>query len=239
MYIFTSMLGLLVQFNIWQALYTNQNTMEQISLHQMLTFCVLQDLLRCFNSSLAYRLSAKIRSGEIGSDFVRPINLKLYLIADNLGEAAYYICFQVIPVSIMTLLFGAFTPPASLLHGFTFVLTLILGITLQYLFSYLVGLLAFWFKTTSFVNWLMGAFITLFAGNIVPLWFYPNFLRRMAMCLPFRFFSFEPVSIYLGQTNPNEFLPTVCLQLFWIIVIYLLGRLLWSRAEKLVIVQGG
>ena len=139
----------------------------------------------------------------------------------------------------MTLLFGAFTPPASPLHGLFFMITLILGIILQYFFAYLVGLLAFWLKTTSFVTWLMGAFIKLFGGSVIPLWFYPDLLRRIALCLPFRYFSFEPVSIYLGQTDPQAFLPTVCMQVFWIFVIYLLGRLLWSRAEKLVIVQGG
>ena len=130
-------------------------------------------------------------------------------------------------------------PPASLLHGFVFGFTLILGITLQYLFSYVIGLLSFWVKTSSFVTWFMGAFTSLFGGSIIPLWFYPDFLRGIARHLPFRYISFEPVAIYLGQTDTNQFLPTICMQLVWIILIYILGRVLWSRAEKLVIVQGG
>ena len=240
LYAITSMLYLLIQFSIWQALYGTQAAVEQVSLSQMLTYCVINQLVRSFtDDNIGTNLGNKIRSGEIGGDFVRPINLKLYLIADQLGDCSYAFCFNFIPIVITTAVCGTFTLPASFFHGAAFVISLVLGVTLNYLISYTLGLIAFWVKNGGYISWLMRAMTNLFGGTVIPFWFYPPALRRVAKLLPFRFITFEPISIYLGQTAGTDALSAIGLQIIWIAAVYLLGRLLWSKAEKLVIVQGG
>lgn len=239
-YAITSMLYLLIQFSIWQALYAARATVEQITLDQMLTYCVINQLARSFTSDqIGSNLGAKIHTGEIGGDFVRPINLKLYLIADQLGNSAYAFCFNFIPIVIITVLCGSFTLPASFIHGFAFVISLALGVFISYLISYALGLIAFWVKNNGFIGWLMRALTNLFAGSVIPFWFYPSALQKIAMVLPFRYMTFEPISIYLGRTATTEIFSTICMQMFWVAVIYLLGRFIWAKAEKRVIVQGG
>lgn len=239
-YAITSMLYLLIQFSIWQALYATQATIEQVSLPQMLTYCVINQLVRAFtDDEISSNLGAKIRSGEIGGDFVRPINLKLYLIADQLGNSVYEFCFNFIPIVIITVLCGAFTLPASVFHGVAFIVSLVLGIFLNYLIGYALGLIAFWVKNSGYVSWLMRAMTNLFGGTVIPFWFYPPALQKIAMLLPFRYITFEPISIYLGQTAKTEILSAIGMQLLWIAVVYLLGRLMWAKAEKRVVVQGG
>jgi len=236
----TTMLYLLIQFNIWQALYHTQSVVETVSLQQMLTYCVIGELVLPFTSnSIAYTLGTKIRTGEIGGDFVRPINLKLYLFSDQLGNSLYMFCFRFIPAAVMTVIFGAFMLPQSVWHGMMFAVTLFLGITLQFLISYALGLIVFWIKKDTFVSWLMRALVNLFAGSVVPLWFYPDVLRNIALYLPFRYVTYEPIAIYLGQTSTSDFFFTVLMQLLWIAVVYLVGRVVWARAEKIVVVQGG
>ena len=234
------MLYLLIQFSIWQALYATQAMVEQVSLPQMLTYCVINQLVRCFmDDYIGTNLGNKIRSGEIGGDFVRPINLKLYLIADQIGNSSYAFCFNFIPIVIITALCGSFTLPASVFHGVAFVVSLVLGILLNYLIGYALGLIAFWVKNGGYISWLMRAMTNLFGGTVIPFWFYPSGLQKIAMLLPFRYITFEPISIYLGQTAGMEILSAIGIQLFWIVAVYLLGRLMWSKAEKRVVVQGG
>jgi len=79
----------------------------------------------------------------------------------------------------------------------------------------------------------------LFGGAVIPFWFYPPALRNIAKLFPFRFITFEPIAIYLGQTADAEIFSVIGAQILWLTAVYLLGRLLWSKAEKLVIVQGG
>ena len=95
-----SMLYLLIQFSIWQALYATNTPIEEVSLSQMLTYCVINQLVHTFtDDNIGTNLGNKIRSGEIGGDFVRPINLKLYLMADQFGECGYAFCFNFIPIA--------------------------------------------------------------------------------------------------------------------------------------------
>lgn len=239
-YMISSMMYLLIQFNIWQALYAARITVEQVSLNQMLTYCVINRLARAFlYDQIGWNLGTKIRSGEIGGDFIRPINLKLYLIADQIGNSFYDFCFNFVPIAITTVAFGAFLPPVSVAHGLMFAVSLVLGITLYYYINYILGLIAFWIKNNGFVGWLMGAMMQVFAGSEIPIWFYPGIIKDIAAVLPFRFITYEPISIYLGMTAIEETLFIVGMQIFWIAVVYVLGRIVWGRAEKRVIVQGG
>lgn len=235
-----SMLSLFIQFNIWKTLYIGDKVIQNINLTEMLTYTVLSTLMSSFTSDkISGFLGAKIRSGEIGGDFIRPINLKLYLIANQVGNSAYDVAFNFIPVTIITVFFGSFALPSGILNGFAFLLSALLGIVLIYFIYYVVGLLSFWLKSAGYTHWTMIALTTLFSGSSIPLWFYPPVLRSIAEVLPFRFVSFEPISIYLGKASGSQILICVFMQIFWIIVIYFLGAFLWSKAKSRVLVQGG
>jgi ABC-2 type transport system permease protein len=47
------------------------------------------------------------------------------------------------------------------------------------------------------------------------------------------------VSIYLGQTQGIDVLSALALQIFWIVVLAFLARLVWGRAMRRVVIQGG
>ena len=238
--ILRSGLYLLISFNIWQALYATNSIIENVSLDDMLTYAVLTELLHAFsNSNIGYNIGNRLLTGEIAGDFVRPINIKLYLIATHTGESFYTMLFNCIPISLMTVIFGTMLPPTNVLNGVLFFVSLILGIILMYQLDYTLGLFVFWLKNHAFITQSMSALRMLFAGTTIPLWFYPDVLRNIALCLPFRYMTFEPISIYLGKTNGIGIAFTICMQLVWIVVIYYLGHSLWSKAEKRVFINGG
>lgn len=238
--ILRSALYLLITFNIWQALYATKTMVSQVSLDEMLTYAVLTELLFAFsNSNIGYNIGSRLLTGEIAGDFVRPINIKLYLIATHIGESLYAMLFNCIPISLMTILFGTMLPPANPLHGVLFFISLVLGIILMYQLDYALGLVVFWLKNHAFISQTMSALRMLFAGTTIPLWFYPDVLRSIALCLPFRYMTFEPISIYLGKTTGIGIVFAIFMQLFWIAITYYLGRFIWSKAEKRVFINGG
>ncbi|MDQ3444449.1 MAG: hypothetical protein M3490_12680, partial [Chloroflexota bacterium] len=44
----------------------------------------------------------------------------------------------------------------------------------------------------------------LFAGTMVPLWFYPDGLRTLANVLPFQFLAFFPAATWMGELSGPE-----------------------------------
>jgi len=78
-----------------------------------------------------------------------------------------------------------------------------------------------------------------FAGALVPLWFFAPVLLAVAKALPFQSEGFVPVAIYLGQLQGSAALQAMGLQIFWVLALTALARLVWSRAHRRVVVQGG
>lgn len=79
----------------------------------------------------------------------------------------------------------------------------------------------------------------LFAGTVVPLWFYPTVLYNIAMVLPFRFISYEPVSIFIGRTSLGDGWLVIVMQIVWLAIFIALEAYIWNRVQRKVIIQGG
>ena len=48
-----------------------------------------------------------------------------------------------------------------------------------------------------------------------------------------------PVTIYLGQVSMEEILINIFKQIIWLVILFIMGQLLWIRAKKNFVVQGG
>ncbi|MBA3379063.1 MAG: ABC-2 family transporter protein, partial [Chloroflexia bacterium] len=79
----------------------------------------------------------------------------------------------------------------------------------------------------------------LFAGTMVPLWFYPDGLRTLANVLPFQFLAFFPAATWMGELSGPEIGRNLALGLAW--ATALLGSCwwLWSRIVRRLVIQGG
>lgn len=82
----------------------------------------------------------------------------------------------------------------------------------------------------------MSEFLT---GGIVPLPFMPDGLRNIVELTPFAAMQNLPFRIYSGSIAGTELVRGVALQLFWVVFLIWLGRVLMKRALRRVVVQGG
>ena len=77
------------------------------------------------------------------------------------------------------------------------------------------------------------------SGAIVPLPFLPDGVQRIFNLLPFASMQSTPFLIYVGYTTGKEALISIAVQVFWLAVTLVAGRLMIKRALKKVVVQGG
>ena len=83
---------------------------------------------------------------------------------------------------------------------------------------------------------LIGNFAT---GALVPLWFMPDLLRSVVQLLPFQAIAYVPVSIYIGAPATGAIGTALGLQLFWAVAMVFVIRVVWSRAFRHTVIQGG
>lgn len=89
------------------------------------------------------------------------------------------------------------------------------------------------------IAWMRAAITNFFSGALVPLAFFPGWLEKLSLLLPFQGIVYIPASIYLGRLEGLQALQSVGLQLLWIIVLWLGARLMWNWAVRQVTINGG
>ena len=77
------------------------------------------------------------------------------------------------------------------------------------------------------------------SGLVIPIPFFPNFLQKICNILPFRYVSDFPFRFYVGNITIQEGLYGLLIQVIWIIILVILGRILMKIALRKTVVQGG
>lgn len=228
-----------IQVAIWDALIGSDEP-DGISLSNMITYAILNTVI---SLSLMDRtlsdVDQKIRSGDIAVDLIKPFNYMATVFADQLGRSLFIATFTVVPtVLLATLLFG-FQAPASIWHALAFVAAIGLALAISFALACMVVMFAFYFLATFHFQWAFGALKTLFAGSLVPFWFYPDGLRQVAELLPFQFLGFFPAATWMGELPARDIALDLGLGGIWAIVLLGFCGWLWSRITQRLVVQGG
>lgn len=77
------------------------------------------------------------------------------------------------------------------------------------------------------------------SGLVIPIVFFPKFLQTISNFLPFKYISDFPFRIYAGNIPTNEVLIGIIVQIIWLIILVLIGKLLMKYISKRMTVQGG
>jgi len=235
-----SFIYLFVTVSIWTALYRNTAIVDGIGIKEMLTYVLMAQLVRSFvEFPMSKFIAGKVANGTISIDFIRPVVLPLCAFADCAGGVLAQLLLSTVPMVIAGALLWGFVLPSAVWQWMLFVPSLLMAVIMYSMMEYVMGLTAFWFKTDWYMEWIIGSFMTLFSGAYIPLWFYPAPIRFAANLFPFRYFIFEPINIFLGKASFEEALSVLLMQLVWIGVFYITGRVTWHYAQRTITVHGG
>ena len=232
-------LEIFAQILIWVALLGSGARFDT-TLSQMVTYLILTRVVSTlFATQAGNEISDKIDDGSIANDFVRPLNFKLYLLCNDLGNNFFKVLVVFLPIGVLAGLRYGFLLPQTAAQGAAFLVSLAFGALLTFYYSYLLGLLSFWLIKNPFLRWHFRNVEQIFSGQFFPIWLYPAWLSAITEFLPFRYFTYEPLAIYLGKTPASEIPRVLLIQAFWLVALYAVERILWRRACKRVLVQGG
>jgi ABC-2 type transport system permease protein len=211
--------------------YQLHDTLRYVWLSQAMTMVVL--------TFGWYDLMLTIRSGEVVSDLSKPCDLYWYWFSREAGRSAYYMVFRGIPTYLLGMLFFGIGVLGDarlwLIYGLSLLLATALGISFRFLYN----IAAFWIVEARAVGGMATAVAMFFAGNYVPLAFFPPWLHAVAVWLPFNGFVNVPIQIYLGKLDGPALALEIARQVAWLVVLVLAARAITGVATRRVVVQGG
>jgi ABC-2 type transport system permease protein len=86
---------------------------------------------------------------------------------------------------------------------------------------------------------MLQALLAILAGRVVPLWFFPEQAAAILKYLPFAWVAFHPAAVYLGEVDISEAFVLLVIGLLWALALGAVIALLWHRAARRLVVQGG
>jgi ABC-2 type transport system permease protein len=224
---------------VWTAVYAGRGVVDDVALREVITFTTLANLqfYLLFSNATSY-LYSRIREGLIALDLARPVPFLGQLMAHQVGGTAAFGPY-VLLAAPFAFLVGGIQPPASLAAGGLYLVSLLLAYLVTTMIGILVGLLAFWTLEIWGIHSIVNFVSQFFSGALVPLWFFPPVMRDIANWLPFQAQAFLPLSIFLGRIEGWAVAEALAVQLLWVAVLGAFVVLVWRRAMRRVVVQGG
>lgn len=183
-----------------------------------------------------------IKKGNIAYELCRPQDIYSMWTSKILGERISNLCLRCLPVLLIAVLLpGAFhlDLTISFPRFIIFLISLILSAFLMVaiiLFYHIICL--FTLDEKGVVNILM-VITDILSGLVIPIPFFPEFLQNISNILPFRYVSDFPFRLYVGNISMTEGLYGIIIQIIWIIIMVITGRMLMNKALRKNVVQGG
>ena len=230
----------LVIFLIWVAVYSGRGSVGGFDWAEMKSYLVVSLFMSALVSgSSEYRISRAIRSGNIAVELMCPVDYQKASLAITLGNSFSEGVLVSVACMGFAFAFGLTVLPAGSLQWLGFSCAVLIGFAMKFLLVYVFGLACFWTQTLMGISWLRKGLTDFFSGALVPLSFFPLWLRSAADWLPFKSVVWVPASAFTGRLAGIELARALAVGFAWVVALWLLGRAIWALAMRRVTVQGG
>ena len=242
-FMFGDFLMLSVTYYLWKAIYgsTTEKVLNGFTFEEMIIYLFISFLTSVMiNVDISYDISREVKDGSIAINLVRPINYEKRMLFQGLGNVLYnFIIIFIIAFSATTFLFYKFFGYISIFRIIIYFISIILGIFINFYFSYIFGLISFKITNMWGLSQIMQAIVNLLSGTLIPIAFFPKWAQAIINFLPFSSAIYTPSMIYLGKINGISILFALGLQLFWGLVLMIIAKKMWKALIKSLTILGG
>ena len=225
---------------VWHTLYQQSPGAFNVSAAQMITYGVLARALDLMlDVGPEWYISEQVRSGKIDSDLMKPLDFQLYMLARSSGEMLFSLGILAIPTMAIGYFAFGLILPATAQAALMFAASVLFAFLVFFNIGFLFGLLSIITQDIRSIGWAYYSVVYFAAGQLVPLWLFPDWLLRVVEWLPFQSIYYIPVSIYIGTFSGAAAWRALGTQLFWVVALAVVARLAWGGVHKRLISQGG
>ena len=184
-------------------------------------------------------LTESIRTGDITSDFLRPISVVGSYLARDVGGALFVLVPRGVPALLVGWVTFGLASSSDPLNWVLAVPSVLTAIVVSHLAVYAVALLGFWVVETRGLMMVYALVASFLAGLTIPVRLFPGWLLTLANCTPFPSMLQAPIDILTGRVVGSAAVGTLATQLGWTIVMTLLVAAISHAGRRHLEVQGG
>ena len=183
-----------------------------------------------------------ITNGNLAYELIRPQSIFIKFYIKTLSTRVVSTLLRSTPLLIVTFMLPEnlrLGLPVSFNNFIIFVIAIILACLLVNSFCVIIHILTMFTLDSKGTISIYSVIYDVFSGGIVPLPFFPIWLKKIAGLLPFKLINDFPFRIYSGNLSIAEGMPLLIETTIWIIISIIIGIILSKIALKKAVVQGG
>jgi ABC-2 type transport system permease protein len=237
-----SLLQLAIVTALWRAAYGQQQEVAGRSFQEMISYFLVITLANYFISAFNedYQIGEEIRGGTINQFITKPIDYFAYRLTLFFANRTVTGAVVIPPVLLALPLLSDFFPQHDEAWRYAVALpAFFLSAVIQFCIAFCFGLLAFWFLEIQGFVILSFALETALSGQVFPLDMLPQAWLRVLEWLPFYYQAYFPAAIVTGELGPERIQEGFVIQIAWVVLFILGGRLLWNRGLRRHTAVGG
>ncbi len=174
-----------------------------------------------------------IREGQLISHIIKPMSYFWMKFLSELGWRMTQGFFGVLVFIIFFVLFNRFVSfPNTLIGIISTTLIVALAFLISFTFKMIVGISAFWFVDFWGLQQIVEVVIIILAGFIMPIEFFPDWLRSISLSTPFPYMIYYPILSFQSKLSNPQILNVILIQLIWLAVLGVAYKWLWGKGVK-------
>ncbi|MBI5448895.1 ABC-2 family transporter protein [Candidatus Gottesmanbacteria bacterium] len=235
-----SVMQLIVMYYLWWAIFSETQMLFGYTQSMMLTYILLSAFVRpLIMGTRTQEIGGMINDGSLSNYLIRPLHIFRFFFFRDIGDKSLNIVFAFGEIIVLFLLLR---PPIFIQTNgeillFT-VLSLLIGMIIFFYFSLLLSSLGYWSSDVWAPRFLSFVFAEFFTGMLFPLDILPAPLFFASRLLPFTYFIYFPLKVYLGHVQGMQLLQGVAMGLFWMLCMKTMTDRLWQRGLRVYAAEG-
>jgi len=237
---FRSLVVLLSFYYLWTTLLANRTTFAGYNRSEMITYILGMNILRgLVFAGRTDEIAWEINRGLLSGYLLKPVNFVTYTFSRDLSEKSINLLSAVIEVLILSKFLGiAIAWPHQPVTWVFFVLSMVGAVLMNFLLSFIVGCWGFWTAESGGPRFCLELLLEFSAGAFFPLNVLPVSVQTVLKSLPSPYLVFFPLNLFLEKVSTSQIVSGLCTQLFWIVFLAGLTRVVWIRGLRVYAAQG-
>ena len=229
---------------IYRAFYRSSGTQPPLSWGQLVAYIWLNQAFLAIIMlwSTDGDLLNSITDGQVAYELCKPYDMYGFWFARLAATRLSNVTLRCLPILMVSFLLPKpyrMMPPAGIASLVAFILSMCLSLLLVTAISMFIYILTFITMSSYGSRLIIGIAAEFLAGQTIPIPLMPEWLQQMLNFLPYRYVSDLPFRLYSGNISGNEALFQISVQLVWIVALCLLGRLVFGKVARRIVIQGG
>jgi ABC-2 type transport system permease protein len=223
---------------LWRTTYSalGQASISGLSLAETLWYLMLAETIVLSKPRLSQAIAQAVKDGSIAYLLNKPYNFLLYQASVGLGDSILQMAINLSAGgAIVWLMVG---PPPNPFGWPLVLITVVAAWLIDFCLSAMIGLAAFITEEVRAFEWIYQKILFILGGLLIPLDFYPDWLRTLALATPFAYTVYGPARLFVEPTL-DRFALLLLGQVAWLVGLGLVLAYFYRRGVHWLTINGG